>query len=48
MFNAFSVDFQTLTDHMGHKIHPFVIHGNEAFDHIVSELYKVPEEIKLN
>lgn len=44
---VFSIDLDDMERSFSRNEHPFIMHGNLAFDHIISELYQVSEQIEV-
>lgn len=47
LFSAFSIDLEEIEQRFSQQNHPFVMHGNVAFDHIISELYQVSGQVRI-
>lgn len=43
----FSIDLEQIEQQFALKARPFIMHGNSVPDHVISELYQVPEIIRL-
>ena len=43
----FSIDLERIEQQFALKVRPFIMHGNSVPDHVISELYQVPENIRL-
>ncbi len=46
LFPAFSIDLKQLEQLFDLQLHPFIMHGNSVPNHVISELYHVPESIR--
>lgn len=47
LFSVFSVDLEKLEQLFALKKRPFIMHGDSVPDHVISELYQVPDSIRL-
>lgn len=47
LFSIFSIDLEEIEQRFSRQEHPFVMHGNIAFDHIISELYQMSEQVRI-
>ena len=47
LLSLFSIDLEQIEQQFTLKIRPFIMHGNSVPDHVISELYQVPENIRL-
>lgn len=47
LLKTFSIDLLQLEKILSLKHRPFIMHGNPAPDHVISELYQVPDTIRL-
>lgn len=45
--SMFSIDLAQIEQQFTLKTRPFIMHGNSVPDHVISELYQVPENIRL-
>ena len=45
--SMFSIDLEQIEQQFTLKTRPFIMHGNSVPDHVISELYQVPENIRL-
>ena len=47
LFSVFSIDLEKLEQLFALKKRPFIMHGDSVPDHVISELYQVPDSIRL-
>lgn len=47
LFSIFSIDLEKLEQLFALKNRPFIMHGDSVPDHVISELYQVPDSIRL-
>lgn len=47
LLSVFSIDLEQIEQQFALKTRPFIMHGNSVPDHVISELYQVPESIRL-
>lgn len=47
LFSTFSIDLEKLEQLFALKKRPFIMHGDSVPDHVISELYQVPDSIRL-
>ena len=47
LLSVFSIDLEQIEQQFALKARPFIMHGNSVADHVISELYQVPENIRL-
>lgn len=47
LLELFSIDLLRLEETLALKSRPFIMHGNPAPDHVITELYQVPETIRM-
>lgn len=47
LFSVFSIDLEDIEQRFSRQDHPFVMHGNVGFDHIISELYQVSGQVRI-
>ena len=47
LLSLFSIDLEQIEQQFALKARPFIMHGNSVPDHVISELYQVPDNIRL-
>lgn len=47
LFSVFSIDMEKLEQLFNLQNRPFIMHGDSVLDHVISELYHVPDSIRL-
>ena len=47
LLSMFSIDLEQLEQLFALKNRPFIMHGNSVSDHVISELYHIPDSIRL-
>ena len=47
LLSIFSINLESLEQLFLLKNRPFIMHGNSIFDHVISELYQVPDSIRI-
>lgn len=47
LLSLFSINLEQIEHQFALKARPFIMHGNSVPDHVISELYQVPENIRL-
>ena len=47
LLSLFSIDLEQIEQQFALKTRPFIMHGNSVPDHVISELYQVPDNIRL-
>ena len=47
LLSLFSIDLERIEQQFALKTRPFIMHGNSVPDHVISELYQVPDNIRL-
>ena len=47
LLSIFSIDLEQLEQLFSLKNRPFIMHGDSVSDHVISELYRVPDSIRL-
>lgn len=47
LFSSFSIDLESLEQLFALKTRPFIMHGDSVPDRVISELYQVPDSIRL-
>ena len=47
LLSMFSIDLEQLEQLFALKNRPFIMHGDSVSDHVISELYHVPDSIRL-
>lgn len=47
LLSLFSIDLEQIEQQFALKARPFIMHGKSVPDHVISELYQVPDNIRL-
>lgn len=47
LLSLFSIDLEQIEKQFALSARPFIMHGNSVLDHVITELYQVPENIRL-